>query len=52
MTPQKIKADLLKQKRNILNGINSGVLSPFRSLHDCFKRLAEIDQQLVALEQS
>ena len=48
MTPEEIKADLREQKRDILNGLNSGVLRPIepRTGHNWFKRLAEIDQQL------
>ncbi len=48
MTPQEIKADLREQKRDIKNGIESGVLSPSRSGVDWSKRLAEIDRQLLS----
>ena len=45
MTPEEIKADLREQKRDIQNGLKSGIL-PTRSGVDWHKRLAEIDRQL------
>ena len=48
MTSEELKADLREQKRDIENGLKSGVLLPIhpRTGYDWRKRLQEIDRQL------